>query len=321
MAAATPVVQLRGTIKDISSSGNKLTGETTFELSATEEKYGVRVIEAVVQPARAGYYVSNLRDIFSSTVAASSADPSESPQVRRAMASFRPGSLPDALAPRAQALAYAHLALRLPKSGEGDAAFVERVIPKFILTAIEMEKAELEAAHLVRNRDGGLERINFWGHRPGTPWKVLEKIRDKNTKDSFLLASLEFSKTAGMMPVAGVFTVFGKRPGLTGTLVSFERRRYEFSGTVGAATEKEAFGWLTYYPEPNPKRITVFDHRFPEDDTGKPRGYGLNQGDELPFAKEKAPPPPSMLPKLNHVEAPQAVEIPLGGNAGRRNPP
>src|SRR6185369_18011314 len=155
----------------------------------------------------------------------------------------------------------------------------ERVIPKFILAAVEMEKAEFET-HLVRNKDGGLERINFWGHRPGTAWTALERTRDKNTKDTFLLASLVITAAADMMPVAGVFTVFGKRPGLTGPLVSFERKRYEFSGTVGAATEKDAFGWLTYYPEPTPKRITVFDYRFSEEDNGKARGYGLNQGDE-----------------------------------------
>jgi hypothetical protein len=317
MRAATPITQLRGTIKDISSSGNKLTGETSFELNASDEKYGLRVIESVVRPARAGYHVSNLHDIFSSSVTASSADTSA--HSMPPWASFRRGPLPDALAPRAQVLAYAHLALRLPKSGKDDGEFVDRVIPKFIVSAAEMEKSDLET-HLVRNKEGGLERVNFWGHRPGTKLKALETTRDKNTKDTFLLASLVITAAANTMPVAGVFTVYGKRPGFTGTLVSFERKRYEFSGTVGATTDQEAFGSLTYYPAHAPKRITIFDYRFLEEDHGKTRSYGVNQGDELPFAKEKLPTPYYLMPKPNRGEEPQVIKPPTGESVDRGNP-
>lgn len=302
---ATSVTQLRGTIKDISASGNKPKDEASFELNATEEKYSLRVIESSVQPARAGYYVSNGRDIFSCSVTAETANVREATASKsplRELVSFRQGSLPNALAPRAQVIAYAHLALRLPKTGSGDAEFVEQVMPRLVVSAAEMEKSDVQA-QVLRSRDGSLERVNFWGFRPGTDVKTFE-----NTKDTFLLASLVATKAAGPMPVAGVFTVFGKRPeAVTRKLGSFERKRYEISGTVGFATDKDAFGWLTYYPGPIPKRITVFDYRFLGKDNGKTRSYDLNLGDELPFAEEKLPSPYYLMPKPNSSEAPQVV--------------
>jgi hypothetical protein len=297
-----PVVQLRGTIRTISSEGSKAKNESPFELNATDEKYSLRVIEAVMQPALAGYYVSNLRDIYSSAVVVKPDEVADVPvRTLSPMASFRRGSLPKAaIAPRAQVLAYAYLATRLPSNGKDDVAFADQMSPQIVTAAAEVEKSEFQI-QVVRKKDGSLDRVNFWGLRPGTELKGFE-----NTRDTFLLASLVIGEAVGTMPVAGVFTVFGKRPGLTGKLVSFERRRYEFSGKIGSATEKDAFGWLTYYPGQVPKRISVTDYRFVEEDGGKARVYGLNQGDELPFAKEKLPKWQPFPVSRSFVKMPQA---------------
>lgn len=295
--AAAPVVQLRGTIKDISSSGNKSKGEASFELNATEEQYSLRVIEADISPSLAGYYVSNLHDIFSSFVAVRPDDPKSIPfNPMPSLGIFRRGSQPlensdFRRTPRANVLAYTYLATRLPKSGKDDAEFSEKMNPQLVTAAAKFEDSDFQT-QVVRRPDGGLERVNFWGLRPGTSLKTFE-----NTKDTFLLASLVIKESVDTMPVAGVFTVLGKRPGLTGKIVSFERRRYEFSGTIGSATDKDAFGWLTYYPGPVPpafalrdgKNVTVWDYRFLAEDGGQKRIHGLNRATEPPFAKDKLP--------------------------------
>lgn len=295
--ATAPVVQLRGTIKDISSEGRKLNGESPFELNVTEEKYSLRVIEtagfALKVPAgrylptgSARYHVSNLHDIFSSSEAAKTSEPKNPPLHPGSMnAVFQHGSLPsdDSTAPRAKVLAYAHLAMRLPKDGKGDAEFAEQVTPALVVAAAKLETSDFQT-QVVRKKDGSLERVNFWGLRSVTDLKVFE-----NTRDAFLLASLVVQTGVGTMPVAGVFTVFGKRPGLLGKLVSFERQRFEFSGEIGTATQEEAFGWLTYYREQPQKKFAVFDIRFLEEDGPKGRIYVLSRSDELPFAKEKTP--------------------------------
>lgn len=292
LQGSAPVVQLRGTIKEISSSGSRKQGEAPFELNATEEQYSLKVIDSVIEPAGSGYYTSNLTDVFSTRVSAR-ADAS-AVERRPTLASFRRGSIPTvATAPRGQVLAYAHVALRLPSTGKLDVEFARNTVPALILAAAEMEKCDVHT-RLVRRNDGSLERVDFWGCRPGTELNSFQ-----NTRDAFLLGSLVIREAAGTMPLAGVFTVLGKRPGLTGKLVSFERKRYEFSGTIGSATREEAFGWTALNQGPLPKRLTVTDHRFIDEDGGSARSYVLREGDELPFEKAKLPPRTFLVPKPN----------------------